>query len=405
MPFPPACRRPGALARRSPRAVARDGCRKRLTAPSGPVPRFAAGPSYAARVMDGLFDQPRDLSAEVAARPFGAASRAEMLGEMLGDGDIAPAKAWLILYQLLLWIDSTTGLAHCYESDKCQPGRPWYERSLAFHAWLSDQLCVSPSQLGEQIDSFFRTATARLRAAQARQMQQRAGTYARQRARFAGREMPEPGADPNIERLIQAAASAAGGAEVPPRALRETTQALGLLHSAENNRRNLLGEGFEDALAFIMRRLPGGGPPVVDSRKLLHELPGFRVPPQGEKPRRVDLGIVTAAQRRVLVSVKWSIRADREEQFGVDFDTYARLESSGGDFEFVLITNEFDAARLKSAVQRRAPGRRVFDAVVHVCPEGVLATYGDSGRGAAEELPRFVADGRIRPLAEWLAAL
>jgi hypothetical protein len=48
---------------------------------------------------------------------------------------------------------------------------------------------------------------------------------------------------------------------------------------------------------------------------------------------------------RTLVTAKWSIRADREEQFMSDFQTYERLESAGEDFAYLLITNEFDAAR------------------------------------------------------------
>src|SRR5205807_337461 len=103
--------------------------------------------------------------------------------------------------------------------------------------------------------------------------------------------------------------------------------------------------------AFVMERLPATGL-TVRARPLLHELPGFRAPPRGEKARRVDLAVV-AGDRRVLVTAKWSVRADREEQFGVDFETYARLEDSGRDFEFVLVTNEFDAARLAAACERR----------------------------------------------------
>ena len=37
--------------------------------------------------------------------------------------DMPPIPAWKHVYRLLLWIDSTTGLAHCYESDKSQPGQ------------------------------------------------------------------------------------------------------------------------------------------------------------------------------------------------------------------------------------------------------------------------------------------
>ena len=92
----------------------------------------------------------------------------------------------------------------------------------------------------------------------------------------------------------------------------------------------------------------------------------------------------------------------------MDFDTYARLEDRGEDFEFVLITNEFDAARLVSACDRRAPGRPLFDQVVHVNPAGVLAAYSAPGtpaqaRSAATRLPELVSSGRLMSLASWLA--
>jgi hypothetical protein len=116
-----------------------------------------------------------------------------------------------------------------------------------------------------------------------------------------------------------------------------------------------------------------------------------------------DLGLVARSGRRALVSVKWSVRADRDEQFGVDFDTYARLEDSGEDFDFVLVTNEFDAARLVSACDRRVPGRQLFNHVVHVNPQGVLAVYGDAERGAAAKLSGLVEGCRLLPLGSWLA--
>lgn len=62
------------------------------------------------------------------------------------------ASAWQHVYRLLLWIDRTTGLAHCYESDKSQPGRPWYERSLRFHGWVAEALDSSPIEFVGEID-------------------------------------------------------------------------------------------------------------------------------------------------------------------------------------------------------------------------------------------------------------
>ena len=82
-------------------------------------------------------------------------------------GPATPAEAWRHVYQLLLSIDRTTGLAHCYESDKCQPGRHWYGRSLRFHDWMSQQLDVAADVLAEHIDWLFSRASADLAAAAA----------------------------------------------------------------------------------------------------------------------------------------------------------------------------------------------------------------------------------------------
>jgi hypothetical protein len=56
-------------------------------------------------------------------------------------------------------------------------------------------------------------------------------------------------------------------------------------------------------------------------------------------------GLILVGAARTFVTAKWSVRADREEQFMGDFQAYERLESAGPDFGYVLITNEFDAAR------------------------------------------------------------
>src|SRR6266436_6562958 len=128
---------------------------------------------------------------EVVDRAFGASNRARLLARYFeGAGTTTPANGWQHVYRLLLWIDKTTALAHCYESDKAQPGRPWYARSLAFHDWLSRELRVAPAALAEEIDWLFREAVKDLAA---RAVAARSAAYARQREPYAGRAFPEPG--------------------------------------------------------------------------------------------------------------------------------------------------------------------------------------------------------------------
>ena len=166
-----------------------------------------------------------------------------------------------------------------------------------------------------------------------------------------------------------------------------------------------MGEGFEDVLAFLVKRLPAAAKLQVHVRPPLHSLPGFRPAPRNEKPRTVDLAIIGPKQRRILVTAKWSVRADREEQFAVDFDAYARLDEAGRNFEYVLVTNEFDAARLAAACERRRQNADLFSSVVHINPLGPLAAYGSSGRGAASKLSEYVKSGRLNSLESWLSSL
>jgi hypothetical protein len=116
---------------------------------------------------------------------------------------------------------------------------------------------------------------------------------------------------------------------------------------------------------------------------------------------KVDLAIIGSRQRN-LISAKWSIRADREEQFLSDFEAYARLESAGQNFSYTLITNEFDASRLKAACARRRQNALRFTHVVHINPQGMLAAYGESGGGAAKQIRTHVETGRLMDLATWL---
>jgi hypothetical protein len=340
-------------------------------------------------------------------RFFGADSRRQMLEEYLSSATdaVAPGNAWQHVYRLLLWIDRTTGLAHCYESDKAQPGRPWYARSLAFHDWVSSSLGTTPAGLAGEIDWLFSRGTERLALMIARRESDGSLIAAEQRVPYENRGFPVPGEDVGLEELIREELGEWLPQPPSPEVMRRLTQRIRTYLAQENKRKNLVGEGFEDVLAFLIERLPGAEKLEVKARPLLHEIPGFRPPPANEKPRRVDLAVILPGNQRVLVSAKWSVRADREEQFGVDLETYARLEEAGRDFGFVLVTNEFDAARLAAACERRRQNAALFTSVVHVNPEGPLAAYGPERRRSAKKLAAHVESGRLISLGRWLATL
>jgi len=347
-------------------------------------------------------EQASAATTEAIERVFGADNRARLLKRYFdANGIVTPANAWHHVYRLLLWIDRTTALAHCYESDKAQPGRPWYERSLAFHDWLASALGLAPADLGDAIDWLFREAIGDL-ASQA--VTSRSATYEKQRAPYVGRGFPEPGEDPELVGIIREALSPWMDQRPPDDAFRNLTRRIHAHLNQENKRRNLVGEGFEDVIAAVISRLAGAGRLAIRNRALLHDLPGFHAPAPNEKIKKVDLAILGEHQRN-LISAKWSIRADREEQFRSDFEAYARLESAGQNFSYTLITNEFDAARLKAACEGRRQNALLFTHVVHINPQGMLAAYGDSGRGAAKQIRAHVESGRLMDLASWLDVL
>lgn len=340
-------------------------------------------------------------SESVVQRAFGAENRARLLERYFATaGVVTASNAWQHVYRLLLWIDRTTGLAHAYESDKSQPGRPWYPRTLAFHDWLSREMGTEPSLLGMDLDYLFKQAAEDLARAAGRDNREKA---AAQRAAYEGRDFPIPGEDPELVEIIATGLAYWLAEEIPDDAWRSVTERIHAHIGQENKRANIVGEGFEDTLAALIGRLPGADGWTIRNRVELGDIPGFN-PQTGEaeKRKKVDLVLWDATgSERVLVTAKWSVRSDREEQFRSDFEAYVRL-NTGRPFRYVLVTNEFDAARLKAACESVGGNAPLFERVVHVNPDGVLAAYGAQLRRSARTLPELVASGRLLPLADWL---
>ncbi|MCG5450781.1 hypothetical protein [Micromonospora hortensis] len=348
-------------------------------------------------------------SAKLVNRAFGEENRARLLTDYFsGTGEIKPETAWIHVYRLLLSIDRTIGLAHCYESDKCQPGRPWYARSLAFHKWLSDAMGVEPGDLGSDIDWLFKKASAdlaglALRAGHSERVRQ-------QRRPYEGQAFPEPGDDPELMSIILNGLAPWMQSTPPAAAQRELSERIMAYLTQENKRKNLIGEGFEDTLAAILRRVPGiSDTYTIHTRAMLHHLPGFHRGPVNEKPRQVDLALVRKSdQQRTLITAKWSVRADREEQFMSDFRDYARVNFGGEAFRYVLVTNEFDAARLVRACDRRAENTLLLTDVVHVNTSGPKVAYADvspRSKNKCIEMLRHIETGRLSSLERWLQSL
>jgi hypothetical protein len=221
-----------------------------------------------------------------------------------------------------------------------------------------------------------------------------------------------PGEDPELEALVTDALEPYLATPPPTEVLRTLVERIQAHIGQENKRKNLVGEGFEDTLAALLRRAPG----LADTHQIyvrpwLHDLPGFHRPRGNEKARQVDLALIrTRDEHRTLVSCKWSVRSDREEQFASDFRAYSELESAGRDFDYTLVTNEFDPARLAAACDARRQNALLFTDVVHVNPDGPAAAYAAPGLtaraagGQVRALER-IASGRLAGLFQWIGGL
>lgn len=345
---------------------------------------------------------------EAAQRAFGAENRARLLDLWFADRPaVELGHAWQEVYRLLLWVDATTGLAHCYESDKAQPGRPWYGRSLAFHVWLSDRFGVEPTELAEELDWMFRQAVRDLAARQRAGLSEKAQA---QRAPYADRDLPEPGADPELAEIIEDEL-ADWLREPPPEEVWTRVVTLVQAHlSQENKRRNLTGEGFEDVVVALVNRLGADSGVRARTQVRLGDLDGFYPTREGDKAKLIDLVVENdRTGDRALVTAKWSVRSDREEQFKSDFEAYTRLQSDNRPFGHVLVTNEFDPARLVRACESRTQNAPLFTHVVHVQPRGVLAAYRDAEGAIRHKTQRkvreYVEAGRLIGLDDWIAQL
>lgn len=349
--------------------------------------------------------KPKESTTVKAA--FGAENRARLIDLYFQDHPSpVAAQAWRHVYQLLLWIDGSTGLAHCYESDKSQPGKHWYPRTLAFHEWVAQQLRASPGALADSLDWLFRRATLDLAK---HLLERQAAILAKaqdQRAPYQGQGFPEPGEDPELVSIVQSVLGEYFSAQPPEEKWRELVQRVRQHVTLENKRKNLVGEGFEDVLSSVLRRSSRKGALDVSVRQLLQTVPGFEKERKGDKPNKVDVVVLGSKNgRRILVTAKWSIRADREKQFQAEFSNYVAAKSDLKPFDYVLVTNEFDPARLVRACEQTAANNYMFTDVVHINTDAVRTTYGASPEDSMKKVIEYIEAGRLLSLEDWIAKL
>jgi len=334
---------------------------------------------------------------------FGSKNRNSLIDRFLIDS-VDPV--WMSIYKLILWTDKTTGLAHCYESDKCQPGKNWHGRNLRFHDWVATSLGCAPVEVANHIDWLFRHVADDYANFMVRRYQQLLARAEQQRAPFADREFPQPGDDPEMVALIKHELRDHLAGEPSAEQWRRLTIRIRDLVSVENKRKNIVGEGFEDALAKLIERADGQNRLSAFPRRVLHEIPGFSNRKANEKTVKVDLALIRASdQHRIMITAKWSTRADREEQIKTDHQKYIAAESLSRPFEYVMVTNEFDPARLKRACEWTSGNGMMLHRVVHISPAALRAVYGESPEDTMAEVVAFIDAGRIISVDDWVEQL
>jgi len=230
-----------------------------------------------------------------------------------------------------------------------------------------------------------------------------------QRQPYEGRGFPRPGEDPELVTIVRDVLGDYLGDGPSPDVWERLVQRIRQYLALENKRKNLVGEGFEDVFAQVIRRTCKRNDLQVHARRVLHDLPGFNRARSGEKPDKVDVAVVTPAIR-ALITAKWSVRADREKRFVTDFADYIAAESDRKPFEYIFITNEFDPARLRRACEQLSGNAMMFNHVVHVSTDAIKATHGRAGadRGEAASMRsvlKYVDDGRLTSPEDGLAGL
>jgi hypothetical protein len=306
---------------------------------------------------------------------------------LAGAGSVTAENAWEHVYRCLLWMNEPAGLAHIYDSNHMQPGGNFHSRAAKFTELLCQHWGIKPVELPSHIDVLFRGCVTELR------------------------RQKKPLADPEIEsELIQALTNLFQTNGVTPEQARELARNAEALSrdyfTIGNKRKNALGEGFEDLLYLLLRRVSRVPEDKIALRHAVSKLPGFRKTPaavsarRGERQPHPDIAILESGVTHIITTAKWSMRQDRETQFHAEFSAYQLNKVQPTELEFALITNEFDVARLNN-VARAIPGGAggyVFHTIYHINPDLLVKAQGDR----IGKVQHWIGAGKIQSLADFL---
>ena len=334
--------------------------------------------------------------------PFGQASRMKIIRQHFREaGKIDAANAWKFLCEELLWFDGSTGLAHLYESDKAQPGRSkWYERSVLFTSILCREFGgISKESLRQRFDRLFRGCLGVLEQAKI--------------AAKAGQKVPAEVVEAEdseeaftvdselIAEIMQVLQERARLRREPAHELScYLTERARRYFTVERKRQNVLGEGYEDVLHQLLVEVAGVDETLLKLRKRANTLPGFQGKTERDRIEAPDLAIVVEDATRVLATVKWSLRQDRQKQLSDQIDGYADLLSQKRFPFYTLVTNEYDPRRLVNTAGLERRGHRI-DCIYHTNLDVLLEVLVDHPKVA--DLKTLVDKGTLRSLEAFLS--
>lgn len=348
--------------------------------------------------------------------PFGKATRVRLLKQHLTDfGNITAASAWKFLYEELLWIDGSTGLAHLYESDKAQPGRPWYDRTVLFTDLLCDLFGeITRDQLKQRIDRLFRAC---LQKAVEFPPEASLPVEAVDDLEETLRNLQSPiylRSSDDVEPYTPDASLVAEFSSLLMQYARmPQSQAESLAHdlvsraryyfTVERKRQNVLGEGFEDLLQLLIEKVSQVPSDRIVVRRRANLLPGFQnTSSTRDRIEAPDIAIVHNERTALLASVKWSLRHDRQKQLSDELDCYASLLSQKEFPRYVLVTNEYDPGRLINTNGLKTRGQKV-DCIYHINLDILLQVLENHHRSV--DLMPLIVSGRLRSISSFFEDL
>ena len=169
--------------------------------------------------------------------------------------------------------------------------------------------------------------------------------------------------------------------------------------TVERKRQNVLGEGYEDVLHHLLVQVAGVDESLLKVRKRANMLPGFQGKTERDRIEAPDLAIVVGDETRVLATVKWSLRQDRQKQLSDEIDGYVDLLSQERFPFYTLVTNEYDPGRLANTAGLERRGQHI-DCIYHTSLDVLLEVLADHPKVA--DLRVLIEKGTLRSLEAFL---